>query len=137
MSVVHYLDTSAILKRAFLEGGSSALRAALDQTQSDGAALITSALTRVEAGRALRRREAELAGGADRALRVTLQGVGQAPVTGVVLELARSLEPPALRSLDAIHLATAIALGARQVWTYDERLADAAALAGLAVRTPV
>ena len=136
MSVVHYLDTSAILKRAFREGGSAAFRVALDASQSGGAALITSALTRVEAGRALRRREAELPGGADPALRVILQGIAQAPVTGVVLELAKSLEPPAMRSLDAIHLATAIALGARQLWTYDERLADAAAFAGLAVRTP-
>jgi predicted nucleic acid-binding protein len=60
-------------------------------------------------------------------------------VSDRVLTIAGKLPPDDLRSLDAIHLATAQQLGdsmARLV-TYDERLAEAARSAGLAVATPV
>ena len=55
-----------------------------------------------------------------------------------VLSLAGELTPPSLRSLDAIHLATARLLGgslARLV-TYDERMLIAARLMGVAVASP-
>lgn len=55
-----------------------------------------------------------------------------------VLILAGSLEADSLRSLDAIHLATAVLLGdgVGHVVTYDERLAGAARDGGLAVAAP-
>jgi predicted nucleic acid-binding protein len=48
------------------------------------------------------------------------------------------LEPMALRSLDAIHLATARLLGEDlgQVVTYDDRMADAARSMGLTAASP-
>jgi predicted nucleic acid-binding protein len=48
------------------------------------------------------------------------------------------MEPPELRSLDAIHLASAAILGpsVRQIVTYDGRMADAAAAAGWTVAAP-
>jgi predicted nucleic acid-binding protein len=48
------------------------------------------------------------------------------------------LRPPELRSLDAIHLATARALGSNlaALVTYDRRLADAAAWYGIPVISP-
>jgi predicted nucleic acid-binding protein len=42
-----------------------------------------------------------------------------------------------LRSLDAIHLAAAIAVGADSLLTYDDRLASSAAAVGLNVLAPV
>ena len=56
-----------------------------------------------------------------------------------LLQDAAALQPPELRSLDAIHLATALRLGedlARFV-AYDTWLADAARAAGLVVDSPV
>lgn len=51
---------------------------------------------------------------------------------------AGELEPAALRSLDAIHLASALAVAdeLEAFITYDSRLADAARNAGLTVVTP-
>lgn len=65
--------------------------------------------------------------------RVDLVRVGAA-----VLDGAGHQPPPQLRSLDAIHLATALALGPRldAVVVYDTRLAEAARAAGLAVEAP-
>ena len=55
-----------------------------------------------------------------------------------ILDAAGSLSPGEVRSLDAIHLATAQELGADRgrVVTYDERMAAAAAVLGLAVVAP-
>lgn len=61
------------------------------------------------------------------------------PLDDALLDDATSLGPPGLRSLDALHLATALSvredLGA--FFTYDERLAEAAVACGLPVTTPV
>jgi predicted nucleic acid-binding protein len=56
------------------------------------------------------------------------------PVDAEIVRTARVIEPPVLRSLDALHLATAVLIGAEVVVTYDERLAESAAAVGL---TPV
>src|SRR5919206_598636 len=55
-----------------------------------------------------------------------------------LLEVAADLAPPSLRSLDAVHLATALNLGSAldAFVVYDERLAQAATDAGLPVVTP-
>lgn len=127
-----YVDTSALLKRVLPEREAAPLVEALEERIDQGATLVTSTLTRVEVGRALRRH-----GGAGMgAFGCSLQGIALAQITDLVTELARAMDPPVLRSLDAIHLATAVALGAHELWTYDDRLAEAASLAGLAVRKP-
>jgi predicted nucleic acid-binding protein len=55
-----------------------------------------------------------------------------------LLDRAGDLEPPQLRSLDAIHLAAALALGPDLgvLLTYDERLREAASAQGLTVASP-
>ena len=55
-----------------------------------------------------------------------------------ILEAAAALEPVDLRSLDAIHLTTALALGpeAEAIVSYDDRLNAAAVAIGLSVLTP-
>lgn len=55
-----------------------------------------------------------------------------------VLSEAGRLEPAELRSLDAIHLASAAQLGSsvKQIVTYDERMASAAQAYGWSVASP-
>jgi len=53
-----------------------------------------------------------------------------------LLEDAVSYSSAHVRSLDAIHLASAVRVGARQMLVYDRRLGEAAAAAGLEVLSP-
>ena len=82
-----------------------------------------------------------LAGG-DRAVQHTrrlLARLDQIILTTELLDSAAALAPSReLRSLDAIHLATARLVGEelRAVVTYDQRMADAAVDLGLAVEMP-
>jgi predicted nucleic acid-binding protein len=59
-------------------------------------------------------------------------------LTADVLEHAAGLDPPSLRTLDAIHLATALSLGSEldAFVAYDERLLAAAAQHGLPTAAP-
>jgi uncharacterized protein len=125
-----YLDSSAIVKLAVAEAHSAALRGYLRRRRP----LVASALARTEVGRAL----APLGGravarGADVLARIDLIRVSDR-----LLDLAAGLPPPQLRSLDAIHLATAQHLGATldRVVTYDARTASAARSLGLRVTSP-
>jgi predicted nucleic acid-binding protein len=126
-----YLDTSAIVKLARREAESDALRAWLAANPEP---LVASALARTEAARALARTEPS----ALPVLRAVLALLHQKPVSDAVLDSAAVLPGAALRSLDAIHLATAEALVAGLSWfvAYDKRLADAARERGLAVVAP-
>jgi len=125
-----YVDSSAIVKLAMREPESDALRKYLRRRRP----LISSALARPEVLRALlpAGKEAVAAG------RRTLTRVDLVPVNDAVLNLAGSLEPIELRSLDAIHLATATRLGSDlgEIVTYDERMAVAARAMGYRVATP-
>ena len=59
-------------------------------------------------------------------------------VTAAVFEVVGRLDPVGLRSLDAVHLATALDLGddLEGLVTYDDRLADAATANGVPVVAP-
>jgi predicted nucleic acid-binding protein len=66
-----------------------------------------------------------------------LDAVALLPLERVLLLAAGALEEPALRALDAIHVATAIALGPLDGFvSYDDRQAAAARLAGLRTVSP-
>jgi predicted nucleic acid-binding protein len=126
-----YLDSSALLKLVVEEPGSWALGDYLvgrDPFSSD--------LSRVELPRAVRRRGLGT-GAIGLAVRV-LEGVELLAIGEEVLSRASVLGPPAMRSLDAIHLASALTLGPEldAVVTYHRRLASAAELAGLRVESP-
>jgi uncharacterized protein len=128
-----YLDSSALVKLVKLEAESSALRRFLRRHQTDGRA--TSALARVEVVRAV------AAGGpaAVAHARRQLARVDQVNIDRNLLDEAATLSPGTiLRSLDAIHLASARSIDAdlRAVVTYDQRMADAAAALSLAVEAP-
>ncbi|HZJ51040.1 MAG TPA: type II toxin-antitoxin system VapC family toxin [Actinomycetota bacterium] len=128
-----YLDASALVKLAAREPESDALVGWLT-TVID--ARVSSALSLVEVPRALRRADPHrhLLERADRVLRA----VEMIDIDSEILEMAAAIEPRGLRSLDAIHLATAMLLGPREMVlvTYDARLADAARAAGFEVEAP-
>jgi len=67
-----------------------------------------------------------------------LSSLTQLRIDQELLRLAGTIGPTRLRSLDAIHLASALSIGdyPEAFITYDERLADAARAAGLNVLTP-
>jgi predicted nucleic acid-binding protein len=127
-----YLDSSALIKLVVLEPESAALREFL----KTHALRMSSALAEVEVPRALRR-----AGyGAAEGRRATeiLARIALVEVDRRILRSAAALAPPGLRSLDAIHLATALSLGQdlAGIVTYDQRLSDAAIGSDLAVWAP-
>lgn len=95
---------------------------------------VSSALARTEVARALLPAgEAAVRRGHDVLARVELVRINDR-----VLTAAGTLEPSQLRSLDAIHLATAQLLGGdlARVVTYDQRLAEAARALGWTVAQP-
>jgi predicted nucleic acid-binding protein len=107
------------VKLVLREREEEALRAKL--AEWDG--YVSSTLLVVEAIRACSRHRSEYA----REAREWLLDVALLPLDDALLDAAASLEPPVLRSLDALHLAAALSLrdeiGA--LFTYDERLAAA------------
>jgi uncharacterized protein len=68
--------------------------------------------------------------------RAVLDGVEIVELDRSLLEAAVSYASSRVRTLDAIHLASALRVGARQMLVYDLRLAEAAAGAGLEVISP-
>lgn len=125
-----YLDSSAIVKLAVRERESLALRRYLRRRQP----LVSSALARTEVLRAL------LPAG-DEAVargRSVLQRLDLVRVNDRILNAAGVLRPPELRSLDAIHLATADELGDElsALVTYDDRMVTVAKQRGYRIVQP-
>jgi len=126
---VIYLDSSAATKLVIREAGTHALRGFVA-----GQYPVSSRLLRTEVVRAVRRVAPGLSlRTQDIIARIDL--INPEPSTW---ELAGTLDPPELRSLDALHLATALELGDEidALVTYDRRLADAARAHGLRVESP-
>jgi uncharacterized protein len=133
---VFYADASALVKLVRDEAESGALRAFLADAD-----LVSSELVLTEIPRAVRRavaldpslpldllleRSAEL-----------IDALALRPLDRALLEGAGALAEPALRALDAIHVASAVALDPVGAFvTYDERQAAAARLAGLRTMSP-
>jgi uncharacterized protein len=112
-------DTSALVKLVIVEPESGALRAWLDARAAQ--AWVASDLCRVEVVRAVRR----VAPQAVDTARELLMALDLVPLSRPLLDSAAALRPPSLRSLDAIHLASASTLGAELTAfvVYDDRLA--------------
>ena len=132
MTKVLYLDASALVKLVLPEPETGALMGFLTAWPDR----VSSALARVEIFRALRRARANRAA-RRRAYRV-LSHVALVKIDDVVLEAAARVGPPDLRSLDAVHLATARSLqdGLAGIVTYDTRLARAATRSRVKVWSP-
>ena len=132
MSIL-YVDTSALLKRVVSEANSPNVREEFRQHHLDGDLLVSSSLAWLEVWRALRRLQFEdVAAGVSAAL----SGVGELPLSDGILRRARKVGTESLRSLDAIHLASALSAGAESLMTFDLRLAQAADAIGVTVLQP-
>jgi predicted nucleic acid-binding protein len=131
--VIVYVDTSALLKRVVVEPESDPVRQLLARLAAAGDLLASSALTWVEVHRALRRADVPDLPALTAA---ALSGIDEFPLRPGTLDRARTIGPLALRSLDAIHLASAIGLQAQRMITFDERLAAAAHDEGIDVLAP-
>jgi predicted nucleic acid-binding protein len=126
-----YLDSSAFVKTVVDEPAAPSLRAFLAREESPR---VSSALLRTEALRAVRHLGPE----ALVAAREGLRRIDLIAVDDRILDAAGVLEPAIDRTLDAIHLATALAVGddLGAIVTYDERMAAAAATIGLRTVSP-
>jgi hypothetical protein len=127
-----YLDSSALVKLVLPEAESEALQESL----SDWPVRITSELARVEVLRAVRRATVEIA--AEQRVEEVMAGLYLLKMDSDILSEAARLEPRSVRSLDAIHLASALSLGADLggIMVYDSNLAAAAAGCDLQVMAP-
>jgi predicted nucleic acid-binding protein len=124
-----YLDSSALVKLVIEEPESEDLRIFVGDR-----AVVSSILARTEVIRAVARNEPERVGAAERLLADT-----SLIVTDEHLATAAAwVEPVGVRSLDAIHLATArrLEVGLEVLVTYDGRMVEAARNAGMRVASP-
>ena len=135
-----YLDSAAAVKLIHAEAHSAALRRYLDERPELG--WVSSALLEVETFRALARAipPAEMPTVIND-FHTLLDFIDRIEIDLGIRIFAQAINPPTVRSLDAIHLATSLRLhdqGQLTLFvTYDKRLADAASASGLAVETPI
>jgi hypothetical protein len=126
-----YIDTSALVKLVSVEAETAALH---EWVATNNPELVSSDLLRTELLRAVRR------SGAARELDIDdgLAAIDMLPATAAIFDAAGLIEPLELRSLDAVHLATAIDIrdDCDGFITYDDRLAAAARHHDLAVIAP-
>jgi predicted nucleic acid-binding protein len=127
-----YLDSSAIVKLVFTEPESGVLKAFLAESHGG----VSSILARIELARVAQRLGQSRAVGDS--LATILRRIAFLPLSDAIVIAAGELEPASLRTLDAIHLATALSVreALAGVVTYDRRLAEAARRAGLTVWSP-
>ena len=125
-----YLDASALVKLVIDEPE----RQDLGRFLSPGDVLATSGLALVEVPRAVGMADSrpEVMTRADE----LLQSCAVISVGDAVLDEARRIASRALRTLDAIHIASALHIGATQLVTYDRRMIEAARDLGLDVAHP-
>jgi predicted nucleic acid-binding protein len=125
-----YLDSSAFVKLVWPENESAALRKHL----ANWPMRVSAALLKAEVIRAVQRAAPKRLSRAD----LQLAGVALVRIEDSVLEAAGRIQPATVRTLDAIHIATALTLGAGlgQLVTYDVRMATAARQYGLQVVSP-
>ena len=128
---VLYLDSSALVKLVVDEPQS----VALTQELTDEPTVVSSALARVEVPRAIR---IQTRGDADAEARARelVDSCRLVELRDPVLDDAAALASADLRTLDAIHLASALQVAPAAMVTYDRRLAEAAMAARLPVLAP-
>ena len=125
-----YADSSALVKLVLEEPEATALRSYL----SGGGPVVTSLIAATELVRAVRRIDPDL----EAAANAVIDALTLADLEVGILTAAGTLAPPQMRTLDAIHVATALALGTEldAVVTYDARMAEAARAVGLRTEAP-
>ena len=127
-----YLDSSALLKLLVEETESAAL--ALWISEQPRTPVVSSEVARVEVIRAARRLDEVVVPAA----RTLMAQIDLIPLRSGLIDQAADVGEPALRSLDAIHLASALAISADLTTfvAYDQRLLAAARSANLEINSP-
>jgi predicted nucleic acid-binding protein len=127
-----YFDTSALMKLVVTEDETAPLEAWLDDHPEQPWA--TSDLTRVELLRGVMRRQPMALLQAQQ----LITRMVRVPLSDGILLYASTCQPPLLRSLDAIHLASAMEFRKEIDWmlVYDKRLLEVANLNGINVVSP-
>jgi predicted nucleic acid-binding protein len=127
-----YLDSAAVVKLVHAEPESPALRAWLNERAETG--WTSSVLVEIESFRALARYAPE----AVTRLHPVLDQIELIDMSPRVRVLAQTVRPVTIRSLDAIHLGTALTLrpNLTSFVTYDKRLLEAATAAELPTDSP-
>jgi predicted nucleic acid-binding protein len=127
-----YLHSAAVVKLVHAEVETQALRDWLDERAETG--WTSSVLAEIESSRALARHAPQ----AVAQLHPVLDLIELVEMDAGIRILAQTVKPATVRSLDAIHLATALRIRPKltSFITYDKRLADAAQAAGLTVDMP-
>ncbi len=125
-----YLDSSAMLKVFKKESESDAM---IDYYKANLDQLVTSELTITEVLRNLIR-----FGIPTHLAEQAFLGLTLMPVKQEILRKAAELMGQGLRSLDAIHLATALSLKGHlgEIVTYDHHFAEVASAQGVAIKSP-
>ncbi len=132
-----YVDSSALVKRVIRETESTSLIAALRDLKQRGFSIQTSVLGAIEVSRGIRARlDLDPPTDVVDSVELALAGIEQVEISEPVVTLARRLFPISLRSLDAIHLASALLVNANVVVAYDRRLLTAASELGFRTLSP-
>lgn len=132
-----YLDSSALVKLALNEPESAELSVTVGRHRGDNDFLMSSALATVEVSRILRSRlDDQPPHYVNDLIDLALGGVAECALSSQVIGIARRLGPGSLRSIDAIHLATASIVAADLVIAYDARLLAAASELGFRTASP-
>lgn len=127
-----YLDSAAVVKLVHAEAESPALRAWLGERAETG--WVSSVLVEIESFRALVRYAPQAA----TRLHPVLDQIDLIDLSPRIRILAQTVRPVTARTLDAIHLGTALSIrrSLTSFATYDKRLLDAAIAAGLPADSP-
>lgn len=138
--MITYVDTSTFLKLLIYEDGTQVA----EELWDSGTQLSSSRLLRIEArsalaigrrlGRVMRLRDAETARMFEDLWARLIVVELTAQLSEQACELAETME---LRALDAVHLASAIAVGATAMTSADRKLCVAAQTVGLRVINPL
>ncbi len=131
MKVPSYFDTSALLKLVLVEDESPALKQHLVDRSVQ---IVASEVAAVELLRGARRHSATL----DAECMALLSRTVLLPLSRSVRERASGLRPVELRTIDAIHLATALEIESDldSMVCYDRRLVGAAEASGIETHSP-
>lgn len=129
---MNYFDSSALLKLLFEEPESGQLEQWV--SEQSGVPAVSSELVKIEVTRATRRLDPQVLPAARR----LVAQLDLVPMTSDLIESAGDVGSDLLRSLDAVHLASALSLGSALTAfvAYDARLTTAAQDADLPIAQP-
>lgn len=129
--MIVYVETSALTPLIKREKSSLSIRAYLDDLSDDGHLLLSGRLTETELRRVTHRYDLPQSQAT-----VILEALEIEEQTQAHFRIAGTLGSAHLRSLDALHVATAVATGCGAMVTLDRRVAKASEGVGIPVLDP-